>query len=161
MSRRGSYRHHSAAFALQVCTDIRAGIIGRLKTHKHHDLSANLIQHWLVQYDRGKRRGEEAEASQAADYESKIAARERKVGQLTMEIDLLKNASATSRAEQRRLLDRELLEGCSIRPGCDVIESRNSYYHPSTATDTGLSDERLASVTTKFMLASAATAVGA
>ncbi|MGH8455426.1 MAG: hypothetical protein ACRETE_00400 [Stenotrophobium sp.] len=43
-----------------------------------------------MQYDRGELRGEEVEATQTADYESKIAALERKVGQLTMEIDLLK-----------------------------------------------------------------------
>jgi len=90
MSRRGSYRRHSAEFKLQVCTDIRAGQVGRLESQKLYKLSANLIQHWLVQYDRGDLRGEEVEATQAADYESKIAALERKVGQLTMEIDLLK-----------------------------------------------------------------------
>lgn len=90
MSRRGSYRRHSAVFKLQVCTDIRAGKVGRLESQKLYDLSANLIQHWLVQYDRGELRGEEVEAAQAADYEAKIAALERKVGQLTMEIDLLK-----------------------------------------------------------------------
>lgn len=90
MSRRGSYRRHSAAFKLQVCTDIRSGKVGRLESQKLYSLSANLIQHWLVQYDQGELRGEEAEAAQAADYEAKIAALERKVGQLTMEIDLLK-----------------------------------------------------------------------
>jgi hypothetical protein len=34
--------------------------------------------------------GEEVEAAMAIDYEAKIAALERKVGQLTMELDLLK-----------------------------------------------------------------------
>lgn len=90
MSRRGSYRRHSAAFKLQVCTDIRTGKISRPETGKLYSLSANLIQHWLVQYDRGELTGEEVGAADAADYEAKIAALERKVGQLTMEIDLLK-----------------------------------------------------------------------
>lgn len=90
MSRRGSYRRHSAAFKLQVCSDIRSGKVGRLASQKLYEISANLIQHWLVQYDRGELQGEEVEAAQAADYEAKIAALERKVGQLTMEIDLLK-----------------------------------------------------------------------
>jgi len=90
MSRTGSYCRHSAEFKLQVCTDIRAGKLGRLESQRLYKLSANLIQHWLVQYDCGELRGEEVEATQVADYESKIAVLERKAGQLTIEIDLLK-----------------------------------------------------------------------
>ena len=90
MSSRGSYRRHSAPFKLQVCTDIRTGKVSRRESQTLYSLSANLIQHWLMQYDRGELRGEEVEAAQGADYEAKIAALERKVGQLTMEIDLLK-----------------------------------------------------------------------
>ena len=47
-------------------------------------------QLWLTQFDRGELTGEEVEASLVNDYEAKIAALERKVGQLTMELDLLK-----------------------------------------------------------------------
>ena len=43
-----------------------------------------------TQYDRGELDREEVEASVLAEYEAKIAALERKVGQLTMELDLLK-----------------------------------------------------------------------
>ena len=45
---------------------------------------------WLTQFDRGELSNEEAEASVVADYEAKIAALERKVGQLTMELELVK-----------------------------------------------------------------------
>jgi transposase-like protein len=55
-------------------------------------LSANLIQLWLTQYDRGELTQEEVEASVVAEYEAKIAALERKVGQVTMELDLLKKS---------------------------------------------------------------------
>ncbi|WP_217349257.1 hypothetical protein [Polaromonas sp. C04] len=41
---------------------------------------------WLTQYDRGELSCKEAEASVVAEYEAKIAALERKVGQLTMEL---------------------------------------------------------------------------
>lgn len=53
-------------------------------------LSANLIQTWLTQFDRGERTNEEAQADVIAEYEAKFAALERKVGQLTMELDLVK-----------------------------------------------------------------------
>jgi transposase len=48
------------------------------------------MQMWLTQYDRGDLNAEEAAASVVAEYEAKVAALERKVGQLTMELDLLK-----------------------------------------------------------------------
>ncbi|RGP35159.1 transposase [Pseudotabrizicola alkalilacus] len=104
MTSRGPYRRHSTPFKLQLCQDIRSGIIGRRDAQRSHNISANLIQLWLTQFDRGELTGEEAEASVIAGYETRIAALERKVGQLTMELDLVKknprmptaNASGTS-----------------------------------------------------------------
>jgi transposase-like protein len=90
MSSRGSYRRHSGEFKHQLCADIRGGKIGRREAMRTHGLSANLLQVWLSQYDRGDLNEESAAASMVAEYEAKIAALERKVGQLTMEIDLLK-----------------------------------------------------------------------
>ena len=87
---RGPYRHHTPQFKLQLCTDIRSGTVGRREAQKKYGLSANLIQLWLTQYDRGELNREEVEAWAAAEYEAKIAALERKVGQLTMELELLK-----------------------------------------------------------------------
>jgi hypothetical protein len=48
------------------------------------------MQLWLTQFDRGELDVEEAAATTVAEYEAHIAALERKVGQLTMELDLLK-----------------------------------------------------------------------
>jgi transposase len=90
MSSRGPYRRHSAQFRLQLCHDIRSGTLGRRDAQRKYTLSANLIQMWLTQFDRGELSNEEAEASVVADYEAKIAALERKVGQLTMELELVK-----------------------------------------------------------------------
>lgn len=104
MTSRGPYRRHSTPFKLQLCQDIRSGIIGRRDAQRSYNISANLIQLWLTQFDRGELTGEEAEASVVAEYEARIAALERKVGQLTLELDLVKktprmptaNASGTS-----------------------------------------------------------------
>jgi len=77
-------------FQHQLCQDIRAGIIGRRDAQRNHNISANLIQLWLTQFDRGELTNEEAEAGVIAEYRARIAALERKVGQLTMELDLAK-----------------------------------------------------------------------
>ena len=87
---RAPYRRHSPQFKLQVCQEIRGGQIGRREAQKKYSLSANLIQYWLSQYDRGELGNDEVEAALVIEYEAKIAALERKVGQLTMELDLFK-----------------------------------------------------------------------
>ena len=84
MSKKGPYRRHTAAFKLQLCVDIRSGTITRCDARRQHSLSANLIQLWLTQFDRGERYEEEGSAETLVQYEAKIAALERKVGQLTM-----------------------------------------------------------------------------
>jgi transposase-like protein len=90
MTSRGHYRRHSTPFKLQACQGIGVGIIGRRDAQRSHDISANLIQLWLTQLDRGELTSEEAEASVIVEYEARIAALERKVGQHTMELDLAK-----------------------------------------------------------------------
>ncbi len=95
MSSRGPYRRHSAQFKLQLCQEIRSGGLGRRDAQKKYSLSANLIQLWLTQFDRGELTNEEAEASVIAEYEARIAALERKVGQLTMELDLAQKTPRT------------------------------------------------------------------
>ncbi|GJJ03418.1 hypothetical protein RugamoR64_39560 [Duganella rhizosphaerae] len=84
MSVRGPYRRHSLQFKIQVCTDVRSGKVGRREALKTHNLSANLMQMWLTQFDRGELDLEEAAAATVVEYEAHIAALERKVGQLTM-----------------------------------------------------------------------------
>jgi transposase-like protein len=90
MLSRGPYRRHTPQFRLQLCHEIRSGAIGRRDAARQHNLSTNLLQLWLTQYNRGELTNEEAEASVIAEYEARIAALERKVGQLTMELDLAK-----------------------------------------------------------------------
>ncbi len=90
MSSRGTYRRHSSLFKIQVCQEIRTGGLLRRGAQEKYNLSANLVQHWLSLYDRGELVSEEAEAAVIVEYQAKIAALERKVGQLTMELDLLK-----------------------------------------------------------------------
>ncbi|MBP1852772.1 hypothetical protein J2Z17_004231 [Rhizobium halophytocola] len=60
MKSRGPYRGHSTPFKLQLCQDIRNGVIGRRDAQRTYGDSANLIQLWLTQFDRGELNDEEA-----------------------------------------------------------------------------------------------------
>lgn len=90
MKSRGLCRRHSTPFKLQLCQDIRNRVIGRRDARRNQCVSANLIQLRPTQFDRGELNNEEAEASVIAEHKAHIAALERKVGQLTMELDLVK-----------------------------------------------------------------------
>ncbi|MEO6938206.1 MAG: transposase [Collimonas sp.] len=90
MSKRAPSRRHSFQFKAQVCSDIRSGKYGRRETERLYHLSSALIQIWLRQYDLGEL---DAEEVTVAVCEVKIAHLERKIGQLTMELDLLKKTS--------------------------------------------------------------------
>ena len=48
MTSRGPYRRHSTPFKLQLCQDIRDGIIGRRDAQRSHDISASLIHLWQL-----------------------------------------------------------------------------------------------------------------
>ncbi len=60
---RGRYRRHSPQFKLQLCTDIRSGVMGRREAQRTYKLSANLIQSWLTQYDAGELTIQEVESA--------------------------------------------------------------------------------------------------
>lgn len=59
MKSRGLYRRHSTPFKLQLCQDIRNGVIGRCDAQQTYGVPANLIQLWLTQFDRGELNDEE------------------------------------------------------------------------------------------------------
>ena len=73
---------------------------------------------WVRKYEAGEYSDELAEAVRVAGCERKIAELERKVGQLAMEVDLLKKRGATgTRRERRELVDRG-------RPGAPIHHAR-------------------------------------
>lgn len=93
MSSKVPYRRHSPEFKLQLCREIRAGELRRQEAQQKYKLSAALVHTWLTQFDRGDMEPGALHRSDSvvvAEYEAKIADLERKVGQLTMELDLVK-----------------------------------------------------------------------
>jgi transposase len=93
MTTRGPYRRHTPEFKLQLCQDIRSGKLGRRDAQKKFSLSDNLIHLWLAQYDRDQLHGgsvqPHVQAHVLAECQAKVVALERKVGQLTMQLEQL------------------------------------------------------------------------
>ncbi len=92
MSSKAPYRRHSPEFKLQLCRQLRSGELRRTDAQVQYSLSAALIHTWLTQFDRADTEMQGIDPVLVAEYEARIAALERKVGQLTMELDLQKKA---------------------------------------------------------------------
>ena len=90
MASKVPYRQHSPEFKLQLCREIRSGELRRKDAQLKYRLSAALVHAWLTQFDRGDTQMQGTDPVLVAEYEARIAALERKVGQLTMELDLQK-----------------------------------------------------------------------
>jgi transposase len=92
MSSKAPYRRHSPEFKFQLCQEIRSGQLRRKDAQEKYQLSSALIHTWLTRYDRGDTEIPEVDPVVVAEYEARIAALERKIGQLTMELELQKKA---------------------------------------------------------------------
>jgi len=98
------HRSFSSEFKRQLAKEFLDGRAGLHELARRHSLSRNLIRLWIRKYEAGEFTDELAEAVYI-QYERKIAELERKVGQLTMEVDLLKKGAATP-AQRRELFRR-------------------------------------------------------
>jgi transposase-like protein len=115
MSSKAPYRRHSPEFKLRLCRELRSGELRRKDAQVKYGLSAALIHTWLTQFDRGDTEMRGIDPVLVAEYEAQIAALERKVGQLTMELDLQK------KAPRLRLVSGS--ESCSVISGPGVAPS--------------------------------------
>jgi transposase len=92
------YRTYSIAFKREVVREYLAGDVSVHGLAKRHRICRNLIRVWLAKYEAGEFNEEAAMAASLEEYEARIAALERKVGQLTMENDLLKKTLPSARS---------------------------------------------------------------
>ncbi len=85
------YRTYTVEFKRQLAEEYLGGGASLNELARRHDLSRELLRIWVRKYQAGEfvAGGGPATADRRA-YEAKIAGLERKVGQLTMELDLLK-----------------------------------------------------------------------
>jgi len=84
------YRRYSVDFKLQLVRSYLSGE-GSLKgIAGQYQINHSLLVYWLRKYQAGELTDEDSLADQVHEYEAQIAALERKVGQLTMELDALR-----------------------------------------------------------------------
>lgn len=91
------HRRHSIEFKRQMAEAYLAGATLH-SLAKQHDVCRNLIRVWVQKYEAGAFDDEVEAANMLHEYEARIAALERKVGQLTMEVDFLKGAQRQARS---------------------------------------------------------------
>lgn len=92
-------RRYKREFKVQVVGDIRSGLMGWRESAREYGMSASTIRDWLERYADKESAMKQQAPALFAEHEAKIAALERKVGQLTMENELLKKTRARSLAE--------------------------------------------------------------
>jgi transposase-like protein len=91
-------RRYKRDFKVQVVGDIRSGLMGWRESSREYGVSLSAIRDWLERYGDKESEMKKKNPALFAEQEAKIAALERKVGQLTMENELLKKTRAHSLA---------------------------------------------------------------
>jgi transposase len=91
------HRTYPIAFKRQMAQEFLSGEVSLHGLAKRNDICRNLIRVWVEKYERGEFDDEAEAANLLETYEARIAALERMVGRLTLENDLLKRASQSSR----------------------------------------------------------------
>ncbi len=91
------HRRFSLEFKRQVVLDFLERRMGLRELARKHNLSRNLLSQWVRKYETGQLTDEIVDAVRIAEYEGRSRSWNRKVGQLTMEIDLLKKGAQLAR----------------------------------------------------------------
>ena len=91
------YRTYTVEFKRQVVEEHLGGGTSLNQLARRHDVSRELLRTWVKKYEAGDLAGGRPTTPDRRAYEAEIAGLERKVGQLTMELDLLKRGLRSAR----------------------------------------------------------------
>ncbi len=91
------YRTYTVEFKRQVVEEHLNGGTSLNQLARRHDISRELLRIWVRKYEAGEFASDGPPRSDRRAYEAKIAGLERKGGQLTMELDLLKKGLRSAR----------------------------------------------------------------
>lgn len=90
---------HSEAFKREIVEEILSGQETVLGLSRRYDLERGTIYRWVAKYRSDGLTGSRPARTERDDYEARIAALERKVGQLAMENEFLKKTSERLRRQ--------------------------------------------------------------
>ncbi len=114
------HRRHPTELKLRLVESYLNGE-GSLKSiAKSHDITHTLLMLWVDKYRRGELTEEIDYVERAREAEAKIAALERKVGQLTMELDVLKKMRQAAVVSSDRV---SIISGPTASPSPKDAES--------------------------------------
>jgi transposase-like protein len=91
------YRIYTIEFKRRVAEEHLSGGAALSELARRHDISRELLRIWVRKYEAGEFAGGGPPKVDRRACEAKIAGLERKVGQLTMELDLLKKGLISAR----------------------------------------------------------------
>ena len=91
------YRTYTVEFKRQLVEEHLGGGTSLNQLAHRHDISRELLRTWVKKYEAGDLAGGRPTTPDRRAYEAEIAGLERKVGQLTMELDLLKRGLRSAR----------------------------------------------------------------
>lgn len=91
-------RRFDVQFKTRICETIRGGLVSIGEVCREHQLARTVVDHWLVAFDSGRltERSSSRERELARENERLKA----KVGELTMQIDILKKIDAWMKQER-------------------------------------------------------------
>jgi transposase len=91
------YRTYTVEFKRQIVEEHLGGGTSLNQLARRHDISRELLRTWVKKHEAGEFASGASPRADRRAYEAKIAGLERKVGQLTMELDLLKKGLRSAR----------------------------------------------------------------
>jgi transposase len=91
------YRTYTIEFKRRLVEEHLSGGAGLSELARRHGISRELLRIWVRKHEAGELAGGRPATPDRRVYEAKIASLERKVGQLTMELDLLKRGLTSAR----------------------------------------------------------------
>jgi transposase len=116
------HRRFSFEFKRRLVLDFLEGREGLRELARKYSISRSLLRQWLQKYEAGQLT-DELDPIRIAEYEGKIAELERKVGQLTMEVDLLKKGARWARrTNDDNISPNSIVSGPKVSPSREDAE---------------------------------------
>ena len=99
------HRRYSTEFKIQLVQAYLDGEGSVRKIATRHGVPHSLLAIWIRKYEAGELAEEVYLQEQVSEYEARIGALERKIGQLTMELDVMKKRALIRPSDQGATVD--------------------------------------------------------